>query len=667
MKPRERLSTTERVRKAFVGKARDLKDENIFEKVTLVAILAWVGLGSDGLSSSCYGPEESYRALGPYHGMTIFIALAVVVTISIISSSYSQIIKLFPSGGGGYKVATKLLNPKLGMISGCALIVDYILTIAISVASGVDAIFSNFPAGYQHLKLTVTVFFILLLLLVNLRGIKESVFSLMPIFIIFLLTHAFTIVYPIIFHTREFINLVPDATRQFHQASSNIGTFAVLIILARAYSMGAGTYTGIEAVSNSMVILKEPRVKTGIVTMRLMAFSLGITVLGLLAAYSLFHLKHVPGKTMNANLLEAMTAGWYKWIGQPFIVITLLSEAALLFVGAQTGFLDGPRVISNMAQDNWFPRRFSVLSDRLVTQNGLVLMAVSASFILLITGGDVTTLIVLYSINVFVTFSLSQAGMVRHWWQVKNSEKSWIPKLLINGLGFLLTMSILFTVVFIKFGEGGWLTILITSSLVYFVMMVRRHYDKAATMIGKLDLKMFRQVEGAMQGYEHSHREAPDYNPEAHTACICVQDFNGVGIHTFLKIREDFERYKNFIFISVGMVDAGSFKGEAELQNLEEDVKFNLKKYEDLARAYGCFADSYYSIGTDIADDVKELSKKVVSQYNKVIFFIGNAIFASPTSLTRMLHSQTQLTLQNRLAHKGFVLVMIPIKLTLTD
>ena len=667
MKPRERLSTTERVRKAFVGKARDLKDENIFEKVTLVAILAWVGLGSDGLSSSCYGPEESYRALGIYHGMTIFIALAVVFTISIISSSYSQIIKLFPSGGGGYKVATKLLNPRLGMISGCALIVDYVLTIAISVASGVDAIFSNFPPVYQHYKLTVTVFFILLLLLVNLRGIKESVFSLMPIFIIFLLTHAFTIVYPIIFHTRDFINLVPNATREFHQASSNIGTFAVLIILARAYSMGAGTYTGIEAVSNSMVILKEPRVKTGIATMRLMAFSLGITVLGLLAAYSLFHLKHVPGKTMNANLLEAMTAGWYKWIGQPFVIITLLSEAALLFVGAQTGFLDGPRVISNMAQDNWFPRRFSVLSDRLVTQNGLVLMAVSSSFILLITGGDVTTLIVLYSINVFVTFSLSQAGMVRHWWQVKNNEKSWIPKLLINGLGFLMTMSILFTVVFIKFGEGGWLTILITSSLVYFVMMVRRHYDKAAMMISKLDLKMFRQVEGAMGGFERSHREAPDFNPEAHTACICVQDFNGVGIHTFLKIREDFERYKNFIFISVGMVDAGSFKGEAELQNLEEDVKYNLRKYEDLARAYGCFADSYYSIGTDIADEVKELSKKVVSQYNKVIFFIGNAIFASPNSLTRMLHSQTQLTLQNRLAHKGFVLVMIPIKLNPTD
>jgi amino acid transporter len=664
MKQKERLSTTERVRKIFVGKARDLKDENIFEKVTLVAILAWVGLGSDGLSSSCYGPEEAYRALGNYHGMTIFVALSVVITIAIISSSYSQIIKLFPSGGGGYKVATKLLNPNLGMVSGCSLLVDYVLTISISVASGVDAIFSNFPPAYQHLKLSFTLAIILILLLVNLRGIKESVFSLLPIFIVFLLTHVFTIVYPILFHTRDFINLVPDAGREFRQASNHMGTFAVLLILARAYSMGAGTYTGIEAVSNSMVILKEPRVKTGIATMRLMAFSLGITVLGLLAAYSLFHLKHVPGKTMNANLLEAMTAGWNRWIGEPFVVITLLSEAALLFVGAQTGFLDGPRVISNMAQDSWFPRRFSVLSDRLVTQNGLILMAIAASFILLVTGGNVTTLIVLYSINVFVTFSLSQAGMVRHWWQVKKKEGNWIPKLLINGLGLILTIGILCTVLFIKFSEGGWLTIVITSSLIFFVVRVRNHYDRAAKLLSRLDHKMFRQVEGAMLSWEKSNRNSPEFDQESHTACMCVNDFNGVGINTFLKIREDFENYKNFIFISVGMVDTGTFKGEEELQNLEENVKYNLKKFEELARAYGCFADSYYAIGTDVADEVKELSKKVVHKYHRVIFFAGNAIFARPSSLTRMLHNQTQLTLQNRLAHKGFMMVMIPIKLT---
>lgn len=398
--------------------------------------------------------------------------------------------------------------------------------------------------------------------------------------------------------------------------------------------------------------------------MRLMAFSLAITVLGLFTAYSIFHLKHIPGKTMNANLLEAMTSGWNPWLGQSFIIITLISEAALLFVAAQTGFLGGPRIISNMAQDRWFPRRFSVLSDRLVTQNGLILMALTAAFILLVTGSNVTTLVVLYSINVFVTFSLSQAGMVRHWWQVKNKESNWVPKMLINGLGLILTVSILLTVVFIKFGEGGWLTILITSSLIFFVVRVRNHYDRAAKLLSRLDTKMFRHVEGAMLAYEKSHREAPAFDEESHTACLCVNEFNGIGINSFLKIREDFDNYKNFIFISVGMVDTGTFKGEEELQNLENNVKYNLRKYEDLARAYGCFADSFYSVGTDVADEVKELSKKVVHKYHRVIFFAGNAIFARPSSLTRMLHNQTQLTLQNRLAHKGFMMVMIPVKLT---
>jgi amino acid transporter len=663
MKARERLSTTERFRKLFVGGARNLKDEKIFEQVTLAAILAWIGLGSDGLSSSCYGPEEAYRALGGHHGMTIFIALAVVLTIAIISSSYIQIIKLFPSGGGGYQVASKLLSPRFGMISGCSLIVDYILTISISVASGVDAIFSNFPESFQLYKLGTTLAIILILLLLNLRGAKESVFSLMPIFIIFLVTHLFAIVYPIFFHTREFINLVPDASREFHKASDSIGTFAVLIILARAYSMGAGTYTGIEAVSNSMAILKEPRVRTGIATMRLMALSLAITVLGLMAGYSLFHLEHVPGKTMNANLLEAITSSWNPWLGQSFVIITLLSEAALLFVGAQTGFLGGPRIISNMAQDSWFPRRFSVLSDRLVTQNGLILMAVAAAFVLFVTGGNVTTLVVLYSINVFITFTLSQAGMVKHWWIVKSKESHWVPKLFINSLGLILTVSILATVVFVKFGEGGWLTILITSSLIFFVVRVRSHYDRAAKLLTRLDTKMFRHIEGALHSWETGNREAPAFDPESHTACICVNNFSGVGINTFLKIREDFENYKNFIFISVGIVDTGTFKGEEELQNLEENVRYHLKKYEDLARAYGCFADSYYAIGTDVADEVKELSKKVVHKYHRVIFFAGNAIFSRPSSLTRMLHNQTQLTLQNRLAHKGFMMVMIPIKL----
>ena len=664
MRKREQLSTIERVRHLLVGNARDLKDENIFQKVTLIAILAWIGLGSDGLSSSCYGPEEAYRVLGNYHGMTIFIAFAVVLTIFIISSSYIQIIKLFPNGGGGYQVATKLLSPRMGMISGSSLIIDYVLTIAISVASGVDAIFSNFPVSFQPYKLWATLLIILILLLLNLRGTKESVISLMPIFIIFMLTHVLAIIYPIFFHYREYVDLIPTATHQFREAGKSLGTFTVLLILARAYSMGAGTYTGIEAVSNSMLILKEPRVRTGTNVMRLMAFSLAITVLGLMAAYSLFKLSHVPGQTMNATLLERMTSGWNPFIGRSFAIITLLSEAALLFVAAQTGFLGGPRVVSNMAQDRWFPGRFSVLSDRLVSQNGLVLMAIAAAFVLLVTRGSVNVLVVLYSINVFVTFSLSQTGMVRHWWLEKKKEKHWKYKLFINGIGLLLTVSILITVLFIKFTEGGWLTILITSSLIFFVVRVRNHYDRAEKLIHRLDHRMIKHTDPVIFDFRDSGKKPPEFDPESHTACICVNDYNGVGINTFLKVRADFENYKNFVFISVGMVDSGNFKGIEELNNLENHVNANLLRYRELANAYGCFADFYFTVGTDVADEVKDLSKKVIDKYKRVIFFVGQAIFARPSSLTRMLHNQTQLTLQNRLAHKGFMMVMIPVKLT---
>jgi len=664
MRKREQFSTLERIRHLLVGGARDLKDEHIFQKVTLIAVLGWVGLGSDGLSSSSYGPEEAYKVLGNFHGMTIFIAFAVVLTIFIISTSYIQIIKLFPAGGGGYKVATKLLSPRLGMVSGCSLIVDYVLTIAISIASGVDAIFSNFPTSMQPYKIWVTLLVILILLLINLRGIRESVVSLMPIFIVFILAHAVALIYPVLFHYREYVNLVPNATQEFKQAGSSLGTFAVLLILARAYSMGAGTYTGIEAVSNSMQILKEPRQRTGIRVMRLMAFSLAIMVLGLMAAYSLYKLHHIPGQTMNATLLTTMSAGWNPFIGKSFVIITLFSEAALLFVAAQTGFFDGPRVISNMAQDRWFPGRFSVLSDRLVTQNGLFLMAIAAAFVILVTRQSVNVLIVLYSINVFITFSMSQTGMVRHWWLEKNKEKHWISKLLINGLGLILTVSILITVLFIKFREGGWLTIVITSSLIFFVVRVRNHYERAEKLLHRLDHRMAKNTDPVIFEFRDSGNKPPEFVQGSHTACICVNEYNGIGINTFLKVREDFENYRNFVFISVGMVDSGNFKGIEELNNLEDHVRDTLQKYQELANAYGCYADFYYSLGTDVADEVKELSKKVIDKYKRVIFFVGQAIFSRPSSLTRMLHNQTQLTLQNRLAHKGFMMVMIPVKLT---
>jgi len=400
----------------FIGRARDLSDKQLFHKVSLIAVLAWVGLGADGLSSSCYGPEETFKALGAHAALAPFIALASMATIAIICASYSQIIELFPGGGGGYLVASKLLSPTVGVVSGCALLVDYVLTIAISIASGADAIFSVLPPTWLSWKLPFTLAGTLFLTVLNLRGVKESVLLWVPVFFVFVGTHGFGILYAVGTHFGDIGTITSHTVTGVQAAHTELGWLGLFLLLVRAYSVGAGTYTGIEAVSNGLPILAEPRVATGKRTMLYMGLSLAITVGGLLLAYLLFHVTPQEGKTLNAVLFEKMTAGWSVGLGKSFVITAMVSAGALLFIAAQAGFLDGPRVLANMALDRWFPARFASFSDRFVAQNGILLMGGAALLVLLVTRGSVGLLVVLYSINVFITFSLSQLGMVRHWW-----------------------------------------------------------------------------------------------------------------------------------------------------------------------------------------------------------------------------------------------------------
>src|SRR5262245_57396309 len=184
------MTLTERLRRALLGAKRDVKDPHAFHKLSLVSLLAWVGLGADGLSSSAYGPDEAYRQLGQHTGLAVFLALAMALTVFIISYGYSRIIEQFPAGGGGYVVASKLLGARVGALSGTALLVDYILTITISTAAGADAIFSFLPSSLHAYKLAFTFVGLALLTLMNLRGVKESVTAIAPIFGVFVITHA---------------------------------------------------------------------------------------------------------------------------------------------------------------------------------------------------------------------------------------------------------------------------------------------------------------------------------------------------------------------------------------------------------------------------------------------------------------------------------------------
>ena len=265
-------------------------------------------------------------------------AAASVLTIVVICASYSQIIELFPTGGGCYLVASKLLSPTLGVISGCALIGDYILTIAISVASGTDAMFSMLPVDFQLWKLKFSLGIVVFLTLLNLRGAKESVLLWVPIFFVFVLIYTFAIIWSISAHFGDLPGIAHGVVTDVKADSAEVGWFGLIAVVLKAYSLGAGTYTGIEAVSNGLNTLREPRVQTGKRTMVYMAASLSFVVGGLLLAYLLYHVTPVEGQTLNAVLFGKITAAWPPLLARGFVIAAMASSAALLFIAAQTGF-----------------------------------------------------------------------------------------------------------------------------------------------------------------------------------------------------------------------------------------------------------------------------------------------------------------------------------------
>jgi amino acid transporter len=647
------------LKELIIGKPKDPLDPKVFHQISLVAFLAWVGLGADGLSSSAYGPEEAYLSLGEHFFLALPLALLMAITVFVISASYSHIIELFPTGGGGYLVATKLLGPKVGLISGSALIVDYMLTITISVASAGDQIFSFLPASMHGAKLTIEFVLIFFLIYLNLRGTKESVLFLLPIFLLFVVAHLFAIGLGIAPKAGNISTLAFTTYQKTIGDIQGLGLWTTLFIILRAYSLGGGTYTGIEAVSNGLQVLREPRVQTGKRTMLYMAISLAFTASGLLVSYLLNQVSPEPGKTLNANLFAKVYGSFFTPdLAYIFVVVTLLTEGAILLVAAQAGFIDGPRVLSNMAIDSWVPHRFSHLSDHLVTQYGVWFMGLASVTFLVYTSGDVRLLVVMYSINVFLTFTLSQLGMCRHWWEVRKEERVWLRNLFINGLGLTFTATILIVTVVIKFAEGGWITLLVTSSFVLLCYVIRSHYDRVRAALRSLDETLMN-----IPFQPDLKNPLPKKDPNAPTAAVIVRQFDGIAVHTLLSIQRLFpNHFKNVIFISVGLIDFSQFKGIREIENLRLSKEEELKSFVEYANCLGWYAEYRYSLGIDLIEELEKLCKSVAKEFRRSVFFAGKLVFEKENFLTRLLHNHTPFTLEQRLQFEGLEMMILPIR-----
>ena len=646
----------ERIARRLFGAPRDLRDPRIFHKLALVPLLAWIGLGADGLSSSAYGPEEAFRQLGTHTYLAVFLIVATALTVAVISYAYSRIIEHFPYGGGGYIVASHMLGEKAGVVSGCALVVDYILTVTVSIASCVDALFSFLPLELHQLKILTGSLLIVFMIVLNIRGVKESILLLAPIFITFITTHVLMLGYGVFSHLGRFGPVVEHVRSGLSSDLSTLGGVGILLLFLRAYSLGGGTYTGIEAVSNGLQIMRDPKVHTGRRTMLYMAVSLALTAGGLLLCYLLIELTPISGKTFNAVLADSLFGSWP--LGRWIALVTILSEGALLFLAAQAGFIDAPRVMANMAVDSWLPHRFASFSERLTMRNGIVMIGASALAVLLYTRGSTSAIVVMYSINVFLTFSLSEFGMSRFFIKNRRKEAKWRQHLSVHLTGLILCVTILSITLFEKFTEGGWLTLVITSLLIALCYLIKQHYLKVRMQLTQLDEIVSQMPASGPMNIEPVDRAAM-------TAIQLVSGFNGVGVHTLFSIIRSFPGlYKNFVFVSVAVIDQGAFKGEEGLAELKRYTEQSLRKYVHLARLLGFPAEYRMAVGTDLVDSATKLCREVSLEFPRSTVFSGQLSFRLEKLYHRLLHNETAFAVQRRLQWSGITNVILPIRLT---
>ena len=653
------MSLYTELRTKVIGAPLDPLSKETRHNIALVAFFAWVGLGADGISSSNYGPEQSFRALGEHTDLGLYLALATAVTVFIIALAYNQVIELFPTGGGGYRVATKLIGPYAGLASGAALVLDYVLTIAISIASGVDALFSLLPLAFQEHKLAAGIGLISLLIALNLRGMKEVIKVLLPIFLGFILTHAFLIIYGIGAHANYLPQLIPATLRETSSLAGQLGWAQVAALMLLAYSQGGGTYTGLEAVSNNVNVLAEPRVRTGKITMLYMALSLAFTAGGIILLYLLWEAKPVEGQTLNAVVFGSViqSLGWDPWVNKTALWTVLALEGGLLFVAANTGFLGGPAVLSNMAADSWVPHKFRYLSTRLVTENGILVMGLAALGILIWTGGSVSLLVILYSVSVFLTFAISLFGLCVYWWRHRGEQGKWIARLALSAAGFLVCSVILVMLLVEKFAEGGWLTALIIGAIIGICLTIRNHYSWAKVQIRKVDEIFANQPFGSVA-------DPPKPDPSLPTAVFLVGSSRGGGLHALLWVQRMFpHHFRNFIFVNARTVDAHSYGGSEDMKLMQMEANVALTYFVNFCNSKGWAAKSYLAFGTDPIDEAAKLADQVREEFPNCIFFASKLVFEHENWLIRLLHNEAALSIQRRLHLHGMQMVILPMKI----
>ncbi|NMG18298.1 APC family permease [Brasilonema bromeliae] len=584
------------------------------ERLSNAAALAV--LSSDALSSVAYATEEILLVLvvagSSALGLSLFIAIAIIILLAIVVLSYRQTIRAYPQGGGSYIVARENLGLYPGLVAGGSLMIDYILTVTVSISAGTAALTSAFPV-LQPFTVSLCLIFIVLLTLANLRGVKESG----NIFMI--PTYAFIAsIFVLIV-----LGLFKQATGQVPTEYPNIPVKEglSLFFILRAFSAGCTALTGVEAISDGVLAFKQPEWKNARLTLLYLGIILGFMFVGITYLSNVYHIVPEEGQTVVSQLgrLIVGTGPFYFFVQ----VVTLL----ILLLAANTSFADFPRLCYFLARDGFLPRQLSLLGDRLVYSNGIILLSVCAAILVIIFKGSVNAVIPLYAVGVFTSFTLSQAGMVRRWFHERTP--GWQASALMNGLGAIATVVVLGVIISTKFLGGAWLVVVAIPVVVSIFLAIHRHYQYVAQRLS---------IEGLPP-----RSYTPRVKPEVitHPAVVVVGQLNRGTVEAL-----DYARTIADEIVAIH-VDLSSTEGEKlqeQWRQLESDIPLVI------------IESPYRSVISPIVEFVGEFEDRYHDTYTTVII---------PAFVTRnwwegLLHNQTTLFLKTALrAQKSRVITTV--------
>jgi amino acid transporter len=515
-------------------------EQAIHERLTKKTALAV--FSSDALSSTAYATEEILLvlAVAVAYGQAyafryvIPISIGIVVLLALVAISYRQTIHAYPSGGGAYIVAKDNLGTMPGLVAGASLLVDYILTVAVSVSAGVAAITSaaqgTHYAWLHNHKVALCIFFIALIALANLRGIRESgalfSFPTYAFLVSFLLMIGFGF-----FHYYRYGGAAPVPTEGGALAEGYHVQPVTLFLLLGAFSNGCSALTGVEAISNGVPAFKRPESKNAAVTLVWMAVLLGVMFLGTSILAYLYGVHPRENETVISQFARIMFTGPLSW----FYYVVQATTAAILVLAANTSFADFPRLSSLLARDRFLPRQFAHRGDRLVFSNGIVILAVLSGILVVVFGGDTSRLIPLYAVGVFLSFTLSQAGMVKHWLkegarlrqspaklpsvEIESTPKDefvshdgervaqaeviseavhWKKSIAVNGLGAIATAIVLIVFIITKFIHGAWVVVVLIPLLVLMFIVIHRYYVNLKAQLAVRDFSALQPMKNTV-------------------------------------------------------------------------------------------------------------------------------------------------------------------------